>query len=183
MSDSPTADPSKEFDAIRTIHATLAELAPEARSRVIAYLANVLRIDSGGALRSSTREASTARGGQAHDQPPVRSNAAAASTDFATFADFCNAASPGSGIDRVLVAGYWLQVVGQQDGFSSQDANKELKHLGHQSTNITRDLDHLQAGSPKLVIQVKKSGNTKQARKLYKLTHAGIIKVKEMLGE
>jgi hypothetical protein len=183
MTETSIPDPAKEFEAMRTIHATLAGLPLEAQGRVLAYIASVLNITDRVALPSSkaqhraNKAQSAGDGNESHDLSTVD-----ASSEFATFADFCNAANPSNGVERVLVAGYWLQVLGQEEGFGSQDANRELKNLGHQSTNITRDLDHLQSGSPKLVIQVKKSGNTRQARKLYKLTHAGISRVKEMLG-
>ena len=35
---------------------------------------------------------------------------------------------------------------------------------------------------PQLAIQLKKSGNAKQARKKYKVTKAGIAKVEEMMA-
>jgi DNA-binding PadR family transcriptional regulator len=54
--------------------------------------------------------------------------------------------------------------------------------MGYTVSNITRAFDSLMLQDPKYVIQVKKSGTSRQARKLYKLTHAGVKRVGEMLN-
>jgi hypothetical protein len=101
---------------------------------------------------------------------------------FADFPSFFDAANPQSGPDKALVAAYWFQVVKGQEDLDSSALNRELKNLGHPSTNITRDLDALIKRTPRLVIQVRKSGTTKQARKKYKLTREGIRAVERMIG-
>ena len=80
-----------------------------------------------------------------------------------------------------MVAGYWFQELAGQDDLDSQRINKELKNLGHPSTNITRDFDALIRRSPRQVIQVRKEGKSRQARKRYKLTREGIKAVEQML--
>src|SRR5262249_48226225 len=104
-----------------------------------------------------------------------------ASRNFTEIHELFDAANPTTGIDRALVAAYWFQAVLQHEDLDSQDINKELKHLGHPSKNITRDLDHLINRTPRYVMQVKKQGTTKQARKRYKLTREGIRAVERML--
>jgi hypothetical protein len=42
-------------------------------------------------------------------------------------------------------------------------------------------MDNLMATNPRYVMQTRKTGNTKQARKKYKLTVEGIKKVAQML--
>jgi hypothetical protein len=54
--------------------------------------------------------------------------------------------------------------------------------LGHGLINITAALDDLREAKPALVLQVGKSGKSRQARKTYKLTIAGIKSVEEMIG-
>jgi DNA-binding PadR family transcriptional regulator len=49
-------------------------------------------------------------------------------------------------------------------------------------SNITRARDGLKARQPQLVIQVQKSGKSKQARKRYKVTSAGKTEVRRMLS-
>lgn len=102
---------------------------------------------------------------------------------FAEFPDLFEAASPDTGLNRALVAGYWLQVEKSQDTFGSGPLNRELKHLGYPSSNITRDLTKLMNRSPKLVMKVRKEGSAKQSRNLYKLTSSGIDAVSQMLAK
>lgn len=85
--------------------------------------------------------------------------------------------------DKALVIGYWFQVVLNQGDLESQAMNTELKHLGHGLSNITRALDQLMHQRPQLVIQLRKAGTSKQARKKYKLTNEGIKRVRQMLAQ
>jgi len=101
---------------------------------------------------------------------------------FASLADLFDEANPQSGLDRVLVVAYWHQKVNGEDGWDSQSVNAELKDLGHQSSNITRDLGAMIKRTPRLVIQVRQEGSTKQARKVYKLTREGLKAVENMLN-
>lgn len=100
---------------------------------------------------------------------------------FGDFADLFDAANPESGVENALVAGYWFQAVQKHAELDSQQLNSALKNLGRPSSNITRDLDSLMTRTPRLVIQVRKDGNTKQARKRYKLTTEGVRAVERML--
>lgn len=102
---------------------------------------------------------------------------------FAEFHDLFEAASPDTGLDRALVAAYWLQEVKGQDTFGSGRLNRELKHLGYQASNINRDLGRLMKRSPKPVMKVRKEGSAKQSRIRYKLTSSGVGAVSQMLGK
>jgi DNA-binding PadR family transcriptional regulator len=99
----------------------------------------------------------------------------------ANFRKLLDAANPPSGHDKALVVGYWFQVIQKQDDLDGFQLNKELKNLGHPSTNITRDLDSLINRTPRFATKVRKEGNSKPARKKYKLTHEGIKAVDRML--
>lgn len=101
---------------------------------------------------------------------------------FATFPDLYHAASPETESDKALVAGYWVQICQHKDGFDSFTANSALKDMGYTVSNITRALDSLMASDPKYVQQIKKSGQSRQARKVFKVTQAGIKRVAEMLN-
>jgi hypothetical protein len=92
------------------------------------------------------------------------------------------AASPENDTDRALVGAYWFQVIKGQADIDSQEVNSELKHLGHGVGNITRAFDHLMAAKPQLVIQTRKSGKAKQARKKYRVTEAGIARVNQLMA-
>jgi hypothetical protein len=96
---------------------------------------------------------------------------------------YFNDAQPRTSPEKALVVAAWLQAVQGSSDFDSGSVNRELKNLGHQSTNITRDFDDLIARKPKMVVQTRKSGSTKQARKLYRVTHEGLVEVARMRGE
>jgi len=59
--------------------------------------------------------------------------------------------------------------------------NASLKDLGHGLSNVTVALDGLKDEKPALILQLKKSGTSKQARKTYKLTVEGAKRVRQML--
>jgi len=70
---------------------------------------------------------------------------------------------------------------GRPPGPTVGPVSTELKNLGHGVANITRAFNDLKARRPALAIQVQKSGRAKQARKKYKITEAGLTKVRKML--
>jgi hypothetical protein len=121
-------------------------------------------------------------GTAAASRPESGSNSSSAAQRFEDFASLYNAANPPNAVERALIAAYWFQAVQGDVDFDALSLNKELKHLGHPSTNITRDLDALINRTPRLVIQVRKSGNSKQARKKYKLSTEGRRAVERMLN-
>ena len=101
----------------------------------------------------------------------------------ADLAALYGAISPTTDSDGVLVAGYWHQVLQGAEYLDSQTLNTDLKNLGHGVGNVTRACSSLIAQKPALMIQVKKTGSTKQARKQYRLTSAGVQRVSERLTE
>jgi len=90
-------------------------------------------------------------------------------------------AGPKTNMERVLVAAYWVQVCGGADHFSGYTVNQALKDLGHGVANVTTALDSLKGQKPALVLQLRKAGTSRQARKTYKVTNAGVESVKGML--
>lgn len=101
---------------------------------------------------------------------------------YTDIADLYAASQPSNDPEKALIVGYWFQVIEKQADFDSQRINKELKHLGHGITNITSAMSSLIGRKPALVMQTKKSGNSQQARKKYKLTHEGTKRVNEMIS-
>lgn len=78
--------------------------------------------------------------------------------------------------------GYWFQVIRAEADLDSQSLNTELKHLGYPIGNITRAVSALASSTPRLVVQIKKGGTTRQARKKFRLTVEGIRRVEAMTG-
>ncbi len=91
-------------------------------------------------------------------------------------------ASPRTEPERALVVGYWFQVHQGMKDFDSQRVNAELKNMGHGVGNITEAFSRLIARKPQYVIQTRKSGTARQARKLYRVTNEGVKRVQAMLG-
>jgi len=103
--------------------------------------------------------------------------------NFSNFIELFEAASPSTEYEKVLVASFWFQEIMENDSVEALSVNNALKNLGHGIGNITREFNRLQKEEPTLVMQVQKKGSSKQARKEYKVTYAGIKKVKNMVSE
>jgi hypothetical protein len=165
-----------ELDAIRIIYSALEPLDDDARTRVINYI--VARLDI-----ATERDPDGDVGETSGDQDSALKQEQSQAPKFASFADLFEATRPSSNSEKALVAGYWTQVCQGQDDFDGQSANRELKHLGEQLANITVAVNHLREQRPALVIQLKKSGTSRQARKTYKVTVAGIKAVEAMIDQ
>jgi hypothetical protein len=154
-----------EIEAMSKISDALEGLEPEAIRRVLRWATEryqvKVNLSSTGPIQLS---------GQAG--PP---------SDFDEFHELFDASNPMTSVEKALVAAYWFQVIQKHDDLDSQQLNSELKQLGHPSSNITRDLEALINRSPRFVMQVRKEGSTKQARKKYRLTREGIRAVEKML--
>ena len=103
--------------------------------------------------------------------------------EFSDIAELFAAAGPRRGPEKALVAAYWLQEAGGRPEFDGQTLNNELKHLGHGLPNVTATMNALIALRPQLAIQVRKSGSSQQARKKYRLTREGAVKVQAMIRD
>jgi hypothetical protein len=163
-------DIDSETKAMGEIAGIVGALEEDQRGRVIRYILD--RFNIAGALKDAKKPAG---GNQSEPLPETL-------MEFEDFASLVDAARPESDVMRALVAGYWLQVCKGAQSFDAQSANTELKHLGHASSNITTALGALISQKPALALQLRKSGNTKQARKSYKITESGIRKVKAMMA-
>ena len=98
---------------------------------------------------------------------------------YANFHDLFETTTATTATQNALVGAYWFQVCEKKEGFDGQQLNTELKNLGRPSKNITRDLDFLI--KTRNVMQVRKSGSSKQARKIYKLTREGIKEAEKLI--
>jgi hypothetical protein len=108
-------------------------------------------------------------------------NAASLIEEFESVADIFAACDPKTDADKVLVVGAFLQIKNKWADFAGFDVQKELKNLGHGVTNITVSTGILEDKKPKLLIQTKKEGKSKQSRKKYKVTVEGINYVSQLL--
>jgi hypothetical protein len=166
-------DPMAEITAMKAVAEALGKLDPEATARVVRWAAERFAVGLGGGTRRLS-------GGGPGD---VDSHLGDTGVErFKSLADLYTAASPSTDMDRALVAGYWFQFSQGQEDFAAQTVNSALKDLGHRVANITVAFNNLKSQKPALVVQLKKSGTTRQARKKYKLTTAGKTAVEQLIG-
>ena len=173
----PTNTDDKELAAIQVILSALEPLEHEPQQRVFDYIAARLGIET-----TNVGVPGSLVGCEINQGRPDQEKADTPQVGFATFAELHAAADPKTGKDRVLLAAYWLQVCEGAESFVSLSVNKALKDLGYGISNVTTAFDSLRSQKPALVLQLKKAGTSRQARKTYKLTEAGVEAVKEMLG-
>jgi hypothetical protein len=163
-----SADP--EFRAMASVYEALAPLDDESRARVLRWVTD--RFGYSPPRRPNPNALGTT-------DDAVHANGELA--DEADLAETFARAQPTTEMDKVLVAAYWFQERGAKDQ-ESQSLNKELKNLGHGIDNIARAVSNLTETRPALVIQTRKTGSTRQARKRFRVTQEGINRVRRMLG-
>jgi hypothetical protein len=164
-----------EVEAMGKLAGALDGLDTEQHARILRWAADRYGIALIGRKPSLGGDGNSGDGGGGGADP----------TEHKELGDLFSAASPQTDEDRVLLVAYWLQELQEEKlpNFGSQPVNTELKHLGHGVENITRVFDALIATSPQQVIQTRKSGTSKQARKSYKVTKAGIKRIRELLDD
>jgi len=158
----------KELDAMQAIAKAFEDLNNDEIKRVLKWALDKFEIKTEDIHEAETNEKPSSAQEEQLD-------------DFDSIADFYYKISPSTDAEKALTVGYWLQEIEGSNNFDSYSVNSELKHLGHQVSNITRAFNQLMDKNPQLAVQTQKSGNTKQARKKYKLTTAGIRHVNETL--
>jgi hypothetical protein len=174
MSDE-TTDPLAEVKAMQKLAEAVGALDQEAVSRVLRWAVARYGVTTEPVRNVKGHTGSTpADGGNGNGGAPRQ---------FDSLADLYAVASPETDSDKALVAGYWFQFQENQPDFAAQAINAALKNLGHGVSNITNAFNALKAQKPALVIQLKKAGTTKQARKTYKLTAAGKTAVELLIGQ
>lgn len=174
-----------EIDAMSAVATALANLEEESRGRVLRWAAERYGASTPtGDTRTDSAGGGQADGGYDEDATEVtEEEIAEEAPTYEHFADLFAAASRKSNEDKALVAAYWVQVYEGHDTWPSRLLNAELKNLGHSIPNITDALSSNIRKKPQRVVQVKKSGNSRQANKTYKVTHEGLVYVQGMLRD
>ena len=159
-----------EPGAMSQVWNALAPLDEAAQARVIRWAADKFNV-----AVSSARPTATSR---SDTRDPGSSGADDAPEDLA---GFYHAASPRTDAEKVLVVAYYLQKLQGQSDVDSFTVNSELKQLGFGVGNVTRAFDSLMAQKPQLVMQTRKSGSSRQARKKFRVTDQGLRTIDRML--
>ncbi len=163
------SDAIAELEAMKKVAQAIEDLEPEGRARVLRWAADHYAV---GEVKQRAKVAPIDDVPVDVDKNPLQS--------FETIGDLFARTQPSSDAEKALVAGYWLQVEQGSSDFGTQEINGELKHLGYGVGNITRAFEMLKKTRPQQVIQLRKAGSTKQARKTFKLTDAGVKVVEAM---
>jgi hypothetical protein len=171
-----------EIDAMSGVATALAELEDDARGRVVRWAAERYGISLN--TSTGTRRDGGAAGGNGgkFDEEITDEEIAEEAPVYEHFADLFAKAQPKSDPDKALVAAYWLQAIQGQNTWQSAVLQTELKNLGHAISNITDALSSNMRKRPQRVVQLQKSGTSKQGRKTYKVTHEGLVYVQGMLS-
>lgn len=164
-----------EIEAMSAVAGALSDLEEDAQGRVLRWASERYGVS----LKSATRDSVP---GATAVEEVTDEEIAAESPTYEHFAELFAAAQPKTNEDKALVAAYWVQVLQGQDKWGSRLLNVELKNLGHGIPNITDALTSNMRKKPQRVIQLQKSGNSRQATKLYKVTHEGIVYVQGLIG-
>ena len=163
-----TNDTALELSAMEAVADALNRLpSADAKHRVLQWAAGVFGLGPG--PRSISPPTAAAREGDVEGAG-------------ATLSDLLDRADPSNRQERILTVAYWLQVEQGNAEWTSQSVNDQLKDLGEGVPNITDALATLVGRRPSLVRQVRKSGHTQQARKLYSLTEAGRRTVRDLIS-
>ena|SRR5437762_7859903 len=170
----------KELSAMAAVVQALTPLDEDGRKRVLQYAlarfksaAGVTGAEPADAARATRESILTAAG----NGPAAKQIAG-----YATLAELYHDAHPNSDAEKALVVSTWLQVSEGRDGIDSLSVNTALKNLGYPIGNMTRAMDMLMNQRPAMAIQLRQAGVTRQARKLFKVTDAGLKRVTDMLN-
>lgn len=99
----------------------------------------------------------------------------------ATLGDLLTLWRPSKASERALLGAYYVARYTDDKYVTSHAVNAALKEYDLQVANITRAIETCLNSTPALMAQVEKRGTTRQARKLYRITSAGVSVVEERL--
>ncbi|TXK18447.1 hypothetical protein [Homoserinibacter sp. GY 40078] len=165
-----------EIAAMSAVAGALNPLEPEQQVRVLRWAADRygladLKFANTGA-RGAAEELDDSRGSGAGGDKP----------SYSSIDELFESGIAKTNTQKALLAAYWFQVVEGKTGWQSYTLNTALKNLGIGITNITDALATAENQKPVLVMQTSKTGKSRQARKTYKLTAAGVKAVEAMLN-
>ena len=171
---------SDEISAMAQIESSFSAMDDSTRQRVLLWAASKFGVVL--APPTVTAPSGTRSSTQPAVAPASPGTVPASDASYNSLADLYDAAGASSDQDKALVGAYWLQFHENASDIESQAVNTLLKHLGHGIGNITRAFDGLKSQKPALLVQTRKDGTSKQARKRFKVTTEGRKYVDRMLS-
>jgi hypothetical protein len=113
--------------------------------------------------------------------PASKGEADAGSSVDTNFSELVEKWSPESQSEWALLAAYHLTQGKAEATVTGQAINGVLKNHGKPMANVTVAVSRLVNADPALMLQVRKDGTSRQARKLYRMTALGVSFVKKKL--
>jgi hypothetical protein len=165
-----------ELKAMQDVLGALESLDQKARARVLQWVCERLGVAPEQAVKkSSGREFTTA-------SPFLNMNRGGGELgDYSSLGDFFAATNPTTDMEKVLVVSAFLQRSANGEELTGRAINRDLHHLGHRVSNVTKAIFNLMQRKPQLMIQTRKEGKTQQAQKKYRVTAEGFKAVSQML--
>ncbi|MBI5455221.1 MAG: hypothetical protein HY956_11370 [Deltaproteobacteria bacterium] len=157
-----------EIKAMSDVNEAIKELQDDAKTRVIQWILNKYSLNLGAVVNKGAR-------------PNAENSRDIDIKSFDSVANIFEKATPQNAPDKVLIVAAFLQEKFDKSELTGGEIHKELRHLGHGLSNITDTISQLEAKKPKLMIQTKKEGKSKQAKKKYKVTAEGLKAARQML--
>jgi hypothetical protein len=172
-----------EIDAMSAVATALEDLKEEQRDRILRWAAERYGVTLGNTGGRRRPAGSGGAADHAGEGDVSEDEITAEAPVYEHFAELFAAAQPKTNEDKALVAAYWLQAINGQDKWQASSLQTVLKNMGHAIPNVTNALSSNIGKKPQRIIQLQKSGNTRQARKTYKVTHEGLVYVQGLLGQ
>lgn len=169
-------DFGQELNALKVISSELSGLEQDAQQRIVDWAIDAFDLvgKQKPFVSPLSPDCDTAEG--------IHGSSKSELPEYAHFAELFADAGAKTNEEKVLVAAYWVQVIEGRGSWKSSELQNLLKDLGETVNNISDYLTKAIRRRPARVLQLSKSGNSKQARKTYKLTQPGITLVEQMKG-
>lgn len=170
---------SKELAAMVQVEQALVDLSEDERGRVLSWAGSRFGVALAPPKSSSSNLPKTLPADEEESQQGEATNPG----EIGSLAEFYDLASPSTDAEKVLVVGYWFQFREGAQELEALKINNQLKHLGHGVGNVSRALELHKCQKPALMIQKRKEGATKQARKKFVVTNEGKKYVEKMFAK
>lgn len=159
-------DDEAEIAAMGAVSRALRDLGDDERRRVLEWAAKRFLTTAGATAEGLMLPALA--GEPSAPQAPA----------FEHFAELMNRTRPRTDVERALTASYWVQEHEGRRAFVSTEVNDRLRETSAPIAHMADAMAALQGRRPALVIQIRKSGRTRQARKTYQVTAEGVAAVR-----
>lgn len=165
---------ANELDTMKTVGEALDKLSQESRVRVIRWATEWFKLEN-----DITPTIQKTPLGNNQIEEEEKQNNCGSIESFSDLPDFYSHINPKKTWEKALVVSYWIQKKHNDQDFVSRLISKELNNLGDGITNITNAMSGLI--NRKFIIQTRKSGSSKQAQKLYKVTIRGKTYIEDLM--